>query len=56
MLEAAVKPKPAPMTDDSTAEAGTFAELTSGKFTAKSGTLLFKLSSLHDLYVSRQSS
>ena len=31
MLEAAVKPKPAPMTDDSTADADTFAELTSGK-------------------------
>ena len=39
MLEAAVKPKPAPMT----------------KSSAKSGSRLFKLSSLHDLYVSCQS-
>ena len=40
--------------DDSAAEACTFAELISFmESLAESGTLLFKLSSLHDLYVSR---
>lgn len=40
--------------DDSAAEARTFAELISFmESSAESGTLLFKLSSFHDLYVSR---
>jgi len=40
--------------DDSAAEPRTFAELISFmESSAESGTLLFKLSSLHDLYVSR---
>ena len=53
MLKAAIKSKPN-TNDDSAAEARTFAKLISFmESSAESGTLFFKLSSLHDLFVSR---
>ena len=53
MVEAAMKPKPAPMMIVQQKHVRLAELISFMESSAESGTLLFKLSSLHDLYVSR---